>query len=251
MQKPIEMPDWKSSELDVASNWDKYIGLIWANIFIKCDLPLDGVVVEIAPGTASKVGRGLEAIGFRGTLYVIEPEKLCLDIITKKYRKKIGCTVIPLQETLESAIPKLPKVDAIVANHPLDDMILGNSLNSKDFVDYFGEKFGTSIEKTKFLWGKLEENQKLLEKLKKEIVQQFANLIGKTSPGFLAISQYKSYYFQKNGVLAPDNNALDVLVRIRKKFAKFDDKKITENIDAFNADITHWIVLRNPKIELK
>lgn len=246
MVKNIPIPNWKDAELDIATNWDKYIGAIWANIFIECNLPEKGIVVEIAPGVAEKIGRGLELYGFKGTLYVVEPEEFSLNEITRKYREHIpGCTVIPIQKTLREAIDILPKkVDAIVANHPLDDMILASFLMKKDFVEYFGEKFGTNFEKTKFFWNKIEENKIDLEKSKSEILEEWQTIIEKIKPSFLAIAQYRSYFFAKNKLFSPDKNAFDVLNLLRKKYSKYDNKKIIKNITAFNADIAHWMVLK-------
>lgn len=185
-------------------------------------------------------------MGFSGTLYIIEPEESALDAVTKAYQKILkNCKIIPIQKTMEEAIAYLPKkVDAILANHPLDDMILGNSLNHESFSSYFGAKFGTDAERTKFLWGKLEENETLLEKLKSDLVSSWKKLIESTNPRFVAISQYISYYFRKNAILAPDDNALDVLTRIRRLYPKNDDKKIINSIEAYNADMFHWIVLK-------
>jgi len=245
----ITIPDWQDAELDIANNWDKYLGFIWANIFIKCNLPKNGIVVEIAPGVAEKVGRGLEAFGFKGTLYIVEPEEFTLNEITKKYKEHIpGCTVIPIQKTLEECPAFIPeKVDAIIANHPLDDMILGNSLQQEQFKDYFGDKFGTSIEKTKLFWNKLEAEKEYLEKLKKDIISSWQNLIKHSQPSFVALSQYKSYYFAKNKIFAPDKNALDILKRLRTIYAKFENKNIIPAIKAFNADLEHWMILESPK----
>ena len=93
----------------------------------------------------------MSAIGFKGTLYIVEPNEYSLREVVKEYKQILNeCNIIPVQMTMEDAIAELPeKVDAIIANHPLDDMILGSYMNKKEFADYFGEKFGTSIEKTK------------------------------------------------------------------------------------------------------
>ncbi|MBI5148962.1 hypothetical protein HZA33_04755 [Candidatus Pacearchaeota archaeon] len=251
--KEIKIPDWRGVELDVPDKWNRYIGTIWANIFLKCKLPKNGTVIEIAPGITNKISYGLSFVGFKGTIYVIEPEEYCLNCIVKNYRKKLkGCKIIPIQKTMEEAISILPKkVDAIIANHPLDDMILGNFLKSKSkkFVDYFGKKFGGDADRTRFLWNRLLKDKKLLEKIKIRLVLDWERLIKKTHPNFVVISQYISYYFRKNGIIAPDDNGLDVLMRIRKRYAKFDNRKIINSIEAYNADMMHWIImiLEKPK----
>ncbi len=132
------LPDG-SKVLLTPAQWNQYLGDVWYQLIFSYRIPQNGVVVEIAPGDVEKVGLGFHKQGFSGTYYVIEPHQKSLETITAKYKKLMpSATIVPILKTVADAISELPThVDAIVANHPLDDMIVGKSLNTEEFKDFF------------------------------------------------------------------------------------------------------------------
>ncbi|MBP7848240.1 hypothetical protein KA013_03435 [Patescibacteria group bacterium] len=83
--------------------------------------------------------------GFEGTLYVIEPDATALEVLLAKYKKILPAAHLigiakPLHEAKE--ILRDVHIDALLANHPLDDMVVANTLDSKEFVNLFEVEYG-------------------------------------------------------------------------------------------------------------
>lgn len=197
-------------------DWDNYVGSIWNEILSYSSLSKDGVIVEIAPGDVPKIGLGLQAYGFKGTIYIIEPDLLALQNIVMQYKKLIPeAKIIPLQKKLREALSFLPEIpDMVLANHPLDDMILGNTLSSEEFQGVFDNHYNMPFEVTMRLWKNLENHPELLEQSKRQILDDWEFLIKKKRPHTIVISQYSSYFFQLHGMSSPDKHALELLESI-------------------------------------
>jgi len=156
----------------------------------------------------------------------------------------VHATIVPVQKTLDEADFLPIGVEAVIANHPLDDMIIGKSLDSEQFQDFFDDHYNNSCpEQTRDYWDKLENDEELLKKIKSEIVNEWLAFITKTKPALLAISQYKSYFFEKNKIPAPDRHALDVLNKIREKCRNTSESEVL--IGLVN-DTSRWLVEQNP-----
>ncbi|MDE1970710.1 MAG: hypothetical protein KGI50_04025 [Patescibacteria group bacterium] len=101
---------------------------IWHTIFLHIELPCNGVVVEIAPGYEPKIGRALSLLDFAGIVYVVEPDLRAAAHIEQAYKRllpraKIRLVCKLLQDVVVGV--DLPtRVDALVANHPFDDMVM-------------------------------------------------------------------------------------------------------------------------------
>jgi len=116
----------------------KKIGDIWGDLLEHTKIPKDGVVVEIAPGDTPKIGLGLKSYGFYGILYLVEPEPDSMFKLIQKYNQLLpNVTIVPLVYKLEEALIQIPNnPDAVLSNHPLDDMIIGMFLEDEKFCDF-------------------------------------------------------------------------------------------------------------------
>src|SRR3989338_8180427 len=95
---------------------------LWRRILIENRLPADGTGVEVAPGYEQKIGAALSLFGFRGTLYVIEPDR--------------NATLHIVCKPMEEVVPKddIPSpIEALVASHPFDDMVIASIVKEKNF----------------------------------------------------------------------------------------------------------------------
>jgi len=201
------------------NEWNAYIGSIWANILRQTEIPKKGTLIEVAPGEVNKIGRGLENYGFNGMVYLIEPNSQAIQRIKQSYSQSLNAKIIPIQATLEQSISELPaKVDAILSNHPLDDMIIGKALSQKEFQTFFAAHYTNPVEATIKAWQSLESSPNLLKRAKEKVLQEWENLFKKTSPNIVIISQYRSYFFKKHKILSPDTNAYEVLQELKSRY---------------------------------
>ncbi len=217
MHKIIE----QKSHIIHNENRAEYVGHIWSDIFSVVWISSKKIIIEIAPWWVNKIGHGLKNIDFAWDLYIIEPNKKALDMIVSQYKKELPyANIIPVQTTVKDAIPYLPKnVWAIVSNHPLDDMIMGKSLDKKYFDDFFDDHYDySSGEKTRKLWEKLEKNAEAMQKAKEETIEDMIKMLAHTNPEYVIISQYESCFFKNNNIPWPDNHAYEVLQSLKNTY---------------------------------
>jgi len=224
-------------------NWNQYIGSIWREIFKEIQFPKKGKIIEIAPGYMNKIGVGLQQYGYKGTIYIIEPNKKSLDTITEKYNQLEFNNVISIQSTLDKAIPSLPECDAIVSNHPLDDIIIGKFLDKNSFDKLFDNHYESHIDITMTHWENLCADSKLLDKIKKETINDWNKIIEKVNPKIVLISQYESHFFQSNNLINPDIHAIEVLQQLRLNYSEQDYSKILVN-NKFIEKYENWMIIK-------
>jgi len=193
--------------------WNAYIGDIWARVLQSLDFKKDGVIVEVAPGGTDKIGRGLRQIGWAGTMYVVEPHKDSLEKTCAAYSVLLpDATIHPVMATLENA--SLPqRYDAIVANHPLDDMIIGTTLKGDDFAEFFTDHYASPPSKTTLFWNK---KRPFLSSALDRTVDAWSAVIPRAK--LTVIAQYKSEFFSANGITEPDYFAYKALRRLSARF---------------------------------
>ena len=225
------------------NKWNSFIGNIWQDIFLQSGLKRQGTLIEIAPGSVNKIGSGLSNYGFNGVLYLVEPNLKSLNSIAEQYRQMLSAKIIPINATLKEAIPSLPKkVNSIISNHPLDDMIIGKYLDEPEFDDLFDDHYdNASAKKTRGLWQRL-ENSGRIESIKKSVADEFSKLIAHTNPDQVVISQYESYFFKSNNLTAPDKHAFDVLQMIRSRYSRSSSNLCLER---YVEDKDRWLILGN------
>jgi len=240
----------KIQKLSKNKNWNKFIGDIWFEVITNINLSKKSIIVELAPGKENKIGLGLSKYGFKGEIYLVEPNKRALTYIARQYRKELpSAKIFTLPLKLKDAIPLLPKkVDAIVSNHPLDDLLVGKFLGS-NFGEYFDKIYNTPDMKTRYFWKEILRRPKKIKSAKKQIINEFLKLIKRTSPSFVAISQYKSYLFQTNMMKEPDEQAFGILKKLRALFISKERKDIIYSIKDIK-EKERWLILDHPISEL-
>ncbi len=235
----------KHLNLELKDNWNEYIATIWKNIFIKIGLPRYGTIVEIAPGEVNKIGKALEMYGFKGTLIIIEPNEKSLNNLTKEYNSKFkDINLIGINRELKDSIKLLPnKVDAILSNHPLDDMIIGKFLKDKEFNNFFDNCYENyDLAHIKKIWDKVESSNNA-EEIKNEVGKEFIELFNKTNPEIVIISQYESYFFKTNKIDYPDKIGFELLNKLKIENIGTDYSKVLDNIKEIN-DKERWALFR-------
>jgi len=228
----------------MTEQYNDKLGTIWCDIFKSINLSKDGKVLEFASGSVPKIGLGLAKYGFKGTVHVLEPERQSLIDVTKAYRELLPNALIIGQSIKinDMEYNYFNNMDAIVSNHPLDDMIIGEYLEKEEFQNFFNDHYNSSIEYTDEAWSRMIKENKLVSCLN-SVVNQCCSLIH-FNPKHLIISQYKSYFFESYNLPTPDLFAKCALQDIKKKIT---EKTNMNNINISNDlidDPTRWLLLR-------
>jgi hypothetical protein len=211
-------------------HWQEHLTQTWQSHLRQ--VPTNSTILEVAPGGTNKIGLALARLGFTGRIILVEPELDALNKTANAYRSMMPrATVVPLQQTLGQALTNLPSNLITVANHPLDDMIIGNTLKGNDFDSLFFDHYTQSVDLTKNLWDKLHTSQ--LEAVSKVTFDEWEAIIHRSSQVYM--SQYDSYFFATNDFTRPDREAFNLLRELRNRF---NGKSISGQ---FVEDETKWM----------
>ena len=186
------------------TGYEKTIGTYWSNLFHKQNLSSKGTVVEVAPGDTLKIGYGLAQYGFCGTYYIIEPVLSVLRQVASSYKELMPhATFIPLPYKLKASIRFLPSnISMMVANHALDDMLVGEALKERAFQKLFTNHYHAPADLTKRVWEQITHSGRIEEYMQK-VIASWKELNTKQI-GSTHIHQYDSYFFKQNGIQEPD-----------------------------------------------
>jgi len=181
----------------------------WSYLLNKKNVRKYNCIIELAPGGTDKIGQALYRIGWNGKLIVVEPEHDAL-ISTKKKYELLKINALYLQKKMNYILGSIPSNTLVIANHPLDDMIMGEMLSEKEFNDVFNNHYDKEIDATIKAWNKSSDR---IDYAINNVVKQWKHLLSKSDVIF---SQYKSYFFEKNNFDIPDKHALDAAKHIMK-----------------------------------
>lgn len=226
--------------------WEAYIGNQYYQWILKLGIKKDATLVEIAPGTSSKVGQGLAQLNFCGDLIIVEPNVRALEIIAAKYQELLPqARIKPVALTLEdyaiSPILKKYPVDLMVSNHALDDFVLREALlRSKQLMQYdayYTEWRGAEI--AAFHWEWLAQEPAFLLPLLKQLSTLWVGLLKGIKAGIM--SAYKSYFFSYYAkfypsLKYPDKVGLYLLECIRKSLPQ---------VNLLNPAKSEWLVYQH------
>jgi len=221
--------------------WNQFTGAIWEDVFSRYGMQKKSLIVEVAPGKINKIGWGLSRYRFNGKIYIVEPDIKSLKSITNQYKRILKAEIKGVELTLDKCTIALPKkVNAIIANHPLDDMISGKLFTKKGFDKFFGATYKNASFKRE-TWKKLDKDKKRVEKAKQEVIDEWCKLIDSTNPDLVVIAQYESWFFKLNHIPQPDKHAFDVLQAIKKKYKKYS---LNMKNKYYIEDSRRWLILK-------
>ncbi len=203
-------------------SWDQVIGDVWYSTVKKIDIPKDGVVVEIGPGGRGKVAYGLQRHGFRGTLYIIEPEISVLEATLKIYKHLLPeATLVGIAKPFQQSVSDIKlRPDAIVANHVIDDAITFEVATPQQRSAVFENCYsGCSLSAAKTLWNSLKNIPFKVSTARQTVVNDFVQFITNTRARSFGLSQYDSTTFRDHGLIEPDQQAQEALLEIGSKLS--------------------------------
>ncbi|MDR1030328.1 MAG: HAD hydrolase-like protein [Treponema sp.] len=236
----------QANKFGVRDSWEHYMSILWLSVLDnvmlnesakkstlgKTDIK-KAVIVEIAPGARHKIGLALADKNFCGTLYVIDPHPIGLEVITNKYKENLpNAIVIGIEKPIIKSLEDIKEnVDIILGNHILDDLIISNYLSSHDFITSFNStKMTDSYEVLMDNWQKLIANKNTLKETINKTLYDLQTTINYLKPNYLILSQYYSntFFRNKQKIQYSDKIAISVLGQLRHLNCIDDNKLVAQ-----------------------
>ncbi|MBU9888662.1 MAG: cyclic nucleotide-binding domain-containing protein [Candidatus Omnitrophica bacterium] len=234
----------------------KPISYAWQQLFKKYQIPLDGTVVEVAPGYETKIGDGLTLLGFHGTIFLIEPDPSAAAHVEEAYQRAMpGATIKIIAKPLgavEIGKDIAQPVNFLTANHPFDDMVLASALNGAQPSFFSEEKENTvnltpseenfykSISDSDYIHGIL------------SVTASWQQFIQQLKPDYFIANQYPSRKLLRKGLLKRQNSGFIVLEMLRDTY-KEHLQVLRENEDRLSGyqwKPSWWVVTFKPYVDL-
>jgi hypothetical protein len=166
--------------------------------------------MEVAPGWEPKIGTALAVVRFVGTLVLVEPDRNAAAAIQEIYRRilpKARVTLATKQlQHLRVGIDIPTSIDALVANHAFDDMvmscILGHTSCPRDepYPALTPDDYSRGTKATVLEW------QRAIETV---------------APASLIVSQYPVRILSQPGFEARQNSGFEVLDQLKTHYSRY------------------------------
>ena len=200
--------------------WDERVGGLWARRFDWIGLPAGATVVEVGPGFSAKVGYGLAAVGFRGTLVLVEPVGAARAWAVREHRRLLPHVVVQARRQPVPEVDGLGAVDVIVGNHVLDDMLLRRHLPVGDSHRLFsamrpGRRCSPSfVQAWRSLLGSGE-----LPAVVRQVVDDLVSYVTALAPGHVVLNEYPSWQHTRSHLAPIHEIAKETLHQLSRALA--------------------------------
>ncbi len=222
---------------------------LWLKIILENRISKNGVVIEVAPGYEPKIGSALFLFGFRGTLFVIEPDKKAASYLQTIYRQLLPKATIlfvtKLMQDIECGIDIPYEVDALLASHPFDDMVISYLIKQESFFSEETKDKENVSGAIKKVYDTIKDKD--YDHAVKNTVEEWKKFIQKLKPNYLIVSQYPSRTLTIKGLVKRQNSGYAVLDQLKSFYS--GSLKIRNHTGAFDfkGDPRWWIVANKPR----
>ena len=186
------------------------ISRIWINRLTAVGIPTDGTVVEVAPGQEPKIGTALAVLGFVGTIVLIEPDRNAAAAIQTIYKEMLPNASVSLVtkqlQDVQAGTDISTSIDALVANHAFDDMIMSCILGHTPCPS---DEPYPSLTPVDYSRGT------------KATVQAWKTAVETLAPASLIVSQYPVRILSKPGFEARQNSGFEVLDQLKIIYRRY------------------------------
>ena len=219
------------------------ISYLWHKILEEKKIPKNGTIVEIAPGYEPKIGNALALLGFCGTIYVVEPDIEAANYLKGLYEKILPkATCILLIKPLEEIVPGLdipPRVDALLASHPFDDMVIATIIQRSSFFTEEKEDGNELSGTIKDVYESIHDEEYSHAIL--ETVAGWKKIIESLQPYYVIASQYPSQTLTIKGLVKRQNSGYKVLDTLKEDYS--DSLSFTNRVArfGFKGDGRWWL----------
>ncbi len=232
----------------------KPVSYIWRSLLEKNPIPLDGVVVEVAPGYEKKIGDALAMIGFKGTVILIEPDALAAQHTKALYERILPKATIrsvtKLLQDVRIGTDLPPRVDALLANHPFDDMAIALAMQGKDptfFTQEHGDGTGLS-ERIRQVYDSISDRDYVHSILATLVI--WKDFIRELKPTLFIASQYPSRKLTLKKLSKRQNSGFIIVELLRDYYDSYLRDQYQERSFGQKGDPAWWIIAMMPYIDL-
>jgi hypothetical protein len=194
----------ESPIVNVFDPWDRHLGLLWARILRQQEIRLDSRVVELGPGFSAKIGHGLAEVGFHGEIVLVEPNEDARRVAAGKYLRLLPQAHVRTRPRILGHIsePVQSRVDFLLANHMLDDLVLSTHLPFGDSDQLFTEMRSGQDCSESFLrtWHRILGDPASVDRAISGVVDDLVRHLVAARPGCLVMNQYPSWRQGKSGL---------------------------------------------------
>lgn len=204
--------------------WDSYMAHVWYSLLYFFGIKSNSTIIEIAPGSSNKLSLALAKIPFTGRLYIVEPNEKLAGILSSKYAELLPkANIAIIQDTLENSLNRLPQsADALISNHPLDDMLLAMDIDNISSSHLFSWAYDQLPNKTQTIsdkWDQFISNPKKLDYGREYVFNVWDNALCKLEPDLLLLSQYPSFTLNNANLFELNTISSGILEKLREKHA--------------------------------
>lgn len=172
-------------------DWNRQVGQAWTEILRDQRLER-ATVMEIGPGFSDKVAFGLAGLAFRGTILLVEPNTAARRWALGRYRQLLPRARVAAVAGRMQDVGAGHRVDALVANHVLDDLILDDAVPFAVSSRLFSTMRPDAACSPKFIetWSALLAGARPRVG---RVAEAFATCIASVRPGVFAVNHYPSW----------------------------------------------------------
>jgi hypothetical protein len=235
--------------------WHRLVGLDWARVLASQGLGSSGSVVEIGPGFTDKVGQGLAALRFQGTLRLVEPTASACTWACDRYRGLLpAARVLALSTSLaDASTSTATSIDALVSNHVLDDMLLRAAVDPSSRDVLFSEMQPGAPCTSFFVraWFRLMADQRRLDRLGSAVAEEFAQYAAATRPRLIVINQYPSWTHLRAGLAFIHQQALRVMHLLEKRLFKLGHARQRVPASLYLRNPAKWLIMSQGPLRVR
>ena len=223
---------------------------IWHKLFLENQIPANGTVIEVAPGYEPKIGNALVMLEFSGTVFLIEPDERAAHYIEELYqqilpRAAVNIVVKPLQY-VEVGVDVPSGIDALLASHPFDDMVMASIVRQPSFFSEEREGGADSSASIKKLYDII--GRKDYERGIETALATWKHFIRRAKPVYFIASQYPSRMLTMKGLTKRQESGFIVLKQLKNFYKNFLREQNRDASLGYKGDPKCWIIARKPYI---
>jgi hypothetical protein len=196
-----------------------------------------------------KVGLGLKEYGFRGTVYVIEPDANARAWIIPRYKQLLPLArIVEIRVSLSAAVHELPvETDAILMNHVIDDLVLSAAIPAEQQKTIFGGMYQNAPyhPDVQRIWNNLANNAETFKTAAQRVIGDVCSLIRHSRPRLLGMSQYRSWSQEKNDLSFVDELTAPILRWLSDQLSD-ERASPTRELRQIQGD-PRWLLLQNAR----